>query len=166
MLIVFGGLPGVGKSTIARALAEARPGSVYLRIDTIEQALRDGGVADVGPLGYAAACAAARDNLRLGRLVIADCVNPLPVTRQAWHAAARDVDAAVLDIEIVCSDAAEHRRRVETRAIDVPGLKRVSWAEVEARDYVPNTDAAARIDTANESIASAVTKLGRLIPKT
>ena len=39
MLIIFGGLPGSGKSTIARALA-LRLGAVYLRIDTIEQAIR------------------------------------------------------------------------------------------------------------------------------
>lgn len=40
MLIIFSGLPGSGKSTIARALAQ-RLGAVYLRIDTIEQAIRD-----------------------------------------------------------------------------------------------------------------------------
>ena len=40
MLIIFSGLPGSGKSTIARALAK-RLGAVYLRIDTIEQAIRE-----------------------------------------------------------------------------------------------------------------------------
>ena len=40
MLIAFAGLPATGKSTLARALAETR-GGLYLRIDTIEQALRD-----------------------------------------------------------------------------------------------------------------------------
>lgn len=38
MLLIFGGLPGTGKSTIARLLA-ARLGAVWLRIDSIEQAL-------------------------------------------------------------------------------------------------------------------------------
>jgi predicted kinase len=38
-LIAFAGLPGTGKTTIARELAR-RIGAVYLRIDTIEQALR------------------------------------------------------------------------------------------------------------------------------
>ena len=37
-LLIFGGLPGTGKSTIARLLA-ARLGAVWLRIDSIEQAL-------------------------------------------------------------------------------------------------------------------------------
>ncbi|EEQ16447.1 Uncharacterised protein [Yersinia frederiksenii] len=39
MLIIFSGLPGTGKSTIAHLLAE-RLKAVYLRIDTIEQAIR------------------------------------------------------------------------------------------------------------------------------
>ncbi len=40
MLIVFSGLPGTGKTTIANDLA-ATTGAVYLRIDTIEQAIRN-----------------------------------------------------------------------------------------------------------------------------
>ena len=40
VLVVLGGLPGVGKSSIAHALLSQWP-AVYLRIDTIEQALRD-----------------------------------------------------------------------------------------------------------------------------
>jgi len=53
MLIIFGGLPGTGKTTIARALA-GRIGAVHVRVDTIEQSIRDADVlkADVGPAGY------------------------------------------------------------------------------------------------------------------
>jgi predicted kinase len=53
-LIVFGGLPGTGKTTLAREVAEEHS-ATYLRIDTIEQALRSSGVLvgdDVGPAGY------------------------------------------------------------------------------------------------------------------
>ena len=39
MLIVFRGLPATGKSTLAKGLA-AHFGAVYLRADTVEQALR------------------------------------------------------------------------------------------------------------------------------
>lgn len=38
MLIIFSGLPGSGKSTIAQALAK-QLNAFYLRIDTIEQAI-------------------------------------------------------------------------------------------------------------------------------
>lgn len=53
MLIVFSGLPGTGKTTIASDLA-TRISAVYLRIDTIEQAIRNSGVLaqDVGCSGY------------------------------------------------------------------------------------------------------------------
>jgi predicted kinase len=40
MLIVFAGLPASGKSSIARALA-LELGAVWLRIDSIEQAIRE-----------------------------------------------------------------------------------------------------------------------------
>ncbi|HKW16869.1 MAG TPA: AAA family ATPase [Terriglobales bacterium] len=85
MLIIFGGLPGVGKTTIARELARYI-GATYLRIDSIEQAIRDcQNIA--GPLdeaGYCVAYAVAEDNLRIGRTLIADSVNPLTITRDAW----------------------------------------------------------------------------------
>lgn len=42
-LVVFGGLSGVGKTTLARALT-ARLGAAYLRIDAIEQTLRSAGL--------------------------------------------------------------------------------------------------------------------------
>lgn len=63
MLIVIGGLPGTGKSTIARELA-SRCRATYLRIDSIEQTLRNTRVVlagDVGAAGYAVAMPVARD---------------------------------------------------------------------------------------------------------
>lgn len=53
MLIVFSGLPGTGKTTIASDLT-TRTRAVYLRIDTIEQAIRNSGALakDVGRSGY------------------------------------------------------------------------------------------------------------------
>src|SRR5215469_17406369 len=44
-LIVFGGLPGAGKTAIAQELA-CELGAVYLRIDSIEQAIRASGILD------------------------------------------------------------------------------------------------------------------------
>jgi predicted kinase len=42
-LIVFGGLPGSGKTTIAREVARALS-AVHVRVDSIEQALRNSGL--------------------------------------------------------------------------------------------------------------------------
>lgn len=149
MLIVFGGLPGAGKTVIARTLAR-QIDAVYVRIDSIEQALRESGVIKdaLNDAGYRAAYAIAEDNLRLGRTVIADCVNPLQLTRDAWVAVAERAGASAVEIEITCSDANEHRRRVESRASDVPGLRLPTWDEVIFREYHPWDREHLVIDTA------------------
>jgi predicted kinase len=68
MLIVLGGLPGTGKTTIARQVAK-RCQTVYLRVDVIEQAIRNAGVlaGDVGPAGYMGAYALAGPIWNWGR---------------------------------------------------------------------------------------------------
>jgi predicted kinase len=157
MLIAFSGLPGTGKSTLARELAR-RLDAVWLRIDSIEQAIRDSGIAP-GPIedaGYRAACAVAEDNLRLGRIVIADCVNPWMLTRNAWRDIALRTDIPMLEIETICRDQAEHRRRVETRASDIPGLVPPDWIDVTQRDYHPWDRDHLVIDTSVHPLAACV----------
>src|SRR5215472_82988 len=87
--IVFAGLPGVGKTTLSLELAR-QIDAVYVRIDSIEQALRDPGLITGSweDFGYRIGYAVASDNLRVGRSVVADSVNPLPVTRSARAAVA------------------------------------------------------------------------------
>src|SRR5262245_14740333 len=110
MLIIFGGLPATGKTTLSRALARAL-GAVHVRIDTIEQAIATvTGKPVVDETGYCVGYAVAEDNLRLGHIVIADSVNPLQITREAWRAVAARSGVAAIEIEVICSDAAEHRR--------------------------------------------------------
>src|SRR6266850_8105193 len=108
MLIVLGGLPGVGKTTIARELARLL-GAVHIRIDSIEDAIRESGIAVVSldDAGYRVACAVAEDNLRLGRIVIGDSVNPWPVTRDAWLDVANRAGVTAAEVEVECSDDRE-----------------------------------------------------------
>ena len=152
MLIAFAGLPGVGKSTLARAFARER-GAAYLRVDEIEQALRGSGTlsGEVGPAGYVVAYALARSNLRLGLTVVADCVNPLRITRDAWRRVAAEAGVPLAEVEVVCSDPAEHRSRVETRAADIEGLRLPGWADVADRTYEPWDRPRLVVDTAGVS---------------
>ena len=156
-LVVFGGLPGVGKTTIASRLA-AEIGAVYLRIDVIEMALHDGGL-EVEGQGYAVAYGLAESNLRLGLTVVADSVNPIPVTRDAWRAVAARAGARLVEVEVVCADAVEHRRRVEERVTDLPGFVPPTWAEVVDRDYQPRDDDRLVIDTASMSAGDGVERV-------
>ncbi|MFE4819467.1 AAA family ATPase [Streptomyces sp. NPDC056704] len=164
MLIVIGGLPGTGKTTLARLLA-ARLGAVHLRVDTIEQAIVRAGLArhPVGPAGYVVGYALAEEHLRQGLTVIAESVNPLAVTRDAWRDAAVRGGVAATEVELVCSDPAEHRHRVTSRSVDVPDLPLPDWQQVVARDYEPWDRAHIVVDTAGQGpVESLATLLHRL----
>ena len=148
MLFIFSGLPGVGKSTVAREIAK-RLKAVYVRADTIEQAMRDCMPDyEVTIEGYEIAYAVAAENLALGLRVVADSVNPLNITRDAWRNTAISQGKEFMDIEGICSDATEHRGRVEQRVSDIPGLKLPTWDETVSRQYEPWTMKRLIIDTA------------------
>ena len=164
-LTVVGGLPAVGKTTVCREVlslrAQARPQSrppTWLRIDSIEQALRDSGEMAPGMpggAGYYAAAAVARDVLASGGDVLVECVNPLPLTRRLWEETASDLGARFLAIELICSDVAEHRRRARQRAGDIEGLEPPTWQEITHRDYAPWPEADLRLATARLTAAEA-----------
>ena len=161
MLFILGGLPGSGKSTLALGLAQSRR-ALHLRIDTVEQAMRNAGQAVTGPEGYHVAGAIAADNLKLGFDVIADSVNPIEYTRAAWRQVAQDSGVSFLEIEITCSDPAEHRRRVENRPADIPDLTLPTWQQVLDRQYEP-WQGALRIDTAGQGPQASVQCLEKAI---
>jgi len=162
MLYIFGGLPGSGKSTLSQRLARQRQ-AVHLRIDTIEQALREVGCLVNGPEGYVVAYHLAADNLGLGLSVVADSVNPLQLTRAAWRDVARRAGVPFVEIEVICSNEAEHRDRVEARSTEISGLRLPSWDEVVRRDYEPWDAEHLVIDTAGQSVEQSVAALERAL---
>jgi predicted kinase len=159
MLVVIGGLPATGKTTLARLLA-AETGAVHVRVDTIEQALVRSGLArhPVGPAGYVVGYALAEEHLRQGLGVIAESVNPLAVTRDAWRETAVRAGVPWAEVEVICSDPAEHRRRVASRSVDIADLPLPDWEAVAGREYEPWNRERIVVDTAEaapeESLAA------------
>ena len=166
VLVVLSGLPGTGKTAVAKALASASSVvlAVHLRIDTIEAAImRSGrnGAEPVGALGYDVAYALAEDHLRQGLTVIADAVNPLAVSREQWRVVAARAGARCIEVEVRCSDKAEHRRRVRDRTTDVPGLTLPSWQDVQDRRYEAWDRPVVVLDTAERDVQDCVAELRR-----
>lgn len=162
-LYIFSGLPGTGKTTLAQRLADERQGC-YVRIDTIEQAMRELCSINVQAEGYQLAYRIAADNLKLGLSVVADSCNPVEITRREWMQVARQEGVRYVNIEVCCSDKAEHQRRIESRVSSVPGLKPPTWNDVLSREYESWNESRLEIDTAHcsadESFAYLLQKLG------
>jgi predicted kinase len=156
MLIAFSGLPGTGKTSIARELAK-RLQATYLRIDTIEQAIVScGNIDPIMEEGYETAYRVAAENLRIGQHVVADSANTIDITREAWAEVAREANVRLVNVEIICSDEVEHRHRVETRSSDISDLVLPTWDKVKNREYHPWTQPRIVVDTAGRSIADCV----------
>ena len=141
VLAVFAGLPGVGKSTLAAAVAAELPAAV-LAVDTVDFTLRRYDVTEPRPgfAAYGVVAALAEVQLRIGHSVIIDAVNPVRAARQLWVDLADRLGVPLRVVEVVCGDDGEHRRRVEARyaARDHDGIP--DWVRVLADDPAAAND--------------------------
>ena len=163
MLIVFSGAPGTGKTTLSRLLAQ-QLGAVYLRIDTMDQPIMEAYGDDIADVSYRVAYGVARDNLKLGHVVIADCVNDVNITRDAWRDLALGIKVTVLEVEVLCSDVTEQRRRIEQRVPDIPNFKPPTWQTICNRRSEPWLREHIVIETAGRTVEDCLAELRNLIP--
>jgi len=164
ILYIFSGLPGSGKSSLAAELSK-KLGASFIRIDAIEQALKDlyGDEITLYDQGYQIAYRLAADNLKQGLSVIADSCNSVKESRLAWQKVAIDLNLSFVNIEVICSDINEHKKRIESRACSVPNLVLPTWQQVKNREYQAWQTEIICIDTAGKCLVQSTVELLQLI---
>jgi predicted kinase len=148
-LVVFAGLPGVGKSALAARVGAALPAPV-LAVDVVDRVLRGHEVVEPAPgvTAYGVVAALAEAQLALGLTVVVDAVNAVAAARATWPAICERSGAALRIVEVWCADMAEHRRRVEARhAVAPEGTP--TWEETVLRmaEYEPYVGRRLVVDT-------------------
>lgn len=126
-LVLVGGLPGTGKSTLAASIARTLHSPLFAK-DPIEAALRRSNIPDGGFAAYEVLFSLASSEIESGRPVVLDAVFAFERLRSR---AATLAGAAFRAIECVCSDEAVHRSRLDGRVRGIPGWYELEWSEVE-----------------------------------
>ena len=160
-LIVFAGLPGTGKSSLARGVARQLP-AFYLDKDTVkdcvmrlsEQMALDQGVRLAGALSYDLLIDLARDNLAIGQSVVLDSPAAYQLFREKVKHLARAYKVPLRLIECICTDERLLRQRIESRGEDLPAYRTRDWEEFQRNRarFERLTDRRLIVDTA-ESLA-------------
>jgi predicted kinase len=135
-LIIFSGLPGAGKSTLAEAVAKTFGIPVFAK-DWLEATLLRSELKPIhadkslGFAGYELLTILAERQLMLGQSVILDSVAASQTIRGTWHELAEQYGAHYRVIECICSDESLHQARLKERKRNIPGWHELEWSEVE-----------------------------------
>ena len=152
-LIIFSGLPGTGKSTLAEAVGKELCIPVFAK-DWLEATLLRSGLKPtiedkpLGFAGYELLTLLAERQLILGQYVILDSVAGTETIRSTWRQLARQYGADWRVVECICSDEALHRSRLKKRKRDIPGWHELEWSDVEKvkQYYHPWNDDRLKLD--------------------
>jgi chloramphenicol 3-O-phosphotransferase len=91
-------------------------------------------------------------------IVIADCVNPVREARDGWRRIAGSASAALIEVELICSDSNEHRQRLENRPEERP-MHVMTWNSVRRIHFEPWPGDHLILDTAVMTPAEAAARI-------
>ena len=136
-LVVFAGLPGTGKSSVAEEVGRQLEMPVFAK-DWLEATLKrcelqskDAGSPNLGYAAYELLTVLAERQLQLEQSVILDSVASIENVRREWRNLAEKYNAEWNVIECICSDEEVHRQRLLGRQRGIKGWHELQWAEVE-----------------------------------
>ncbi|GAB2595933.1 AAA family ATPase [Pseudactinotalea suaedae] len=142
MLVAMAGLPGAGKSSLARAIGH-ETAAVVLAVDAIEAAMWRAGLGGAdqrlptGLAAYAVAQTLAAELLAAGHSVVADAVNAVEPARAGWNQVATEHGVPIRWLEVTCSNPVVHRERLAARGTRYQGFTEPTWQQVETRRIEP-----------------------------
>jgi predicted kinase len=132
-LVIVGGVPGTGKSTIADAIAGALGIPIFNK-DKLEASLWRSGITtekDSWQVAEDLLGTLAHEQLRSSQSAILDTVAGRGTSRDGWRSIAHECGGAFKPIECICSDEELHRSRIEGRVRGIPGWYELTWDDVE-----------------------------------
>lgn len=155
-LIVFSGLPGTGKSTLAEMLGKQLSIPVFAK-DWLEAVMLRSGLQSasneqaLGYVGYELLAMLAERQLMLNQSVILDSVAGTNSIRTTWKELSQQYGADWRVVECVCSDESLHRSRLSVRERNIPGWHELKWANVEKvkQHYQPWSEDRLVLDMSN-----------------
>jgi len=150
-LIVFSGLPGTGKSTLAEAAGQQLQVPVFAADWLLGSLTPFGGyhLDDLLKIGAELLTTLAFRQLELGQSAILDFPAEDLATRTRWRTLAHTAAAEFRVVVCVCSDLNQHRTRLERRQRGIPGWHEGgNWANVERRlaEFPPWTGEVLAVD--------------------
>ncbi|MDX1413593.1 MAG: AAA family ATPase [Candidatus Promineifilaceae bacterium] len=135
-LIIFSGLPGTGKSSIAETVGRRQGVPVFAK-DHLEATLLRSGIypkqedSNLGYAGYELLSLLAERQLFLGQSAILDSVASFERIRAQWRQLAAAYGAEWHVIECVCSNTMLQKQRIRTRKRNIRGWHELHWEDVK-----------------------------------
>jgi predicted kinase len=150
-IIIVGGVPGTGKTTLAELLSKEVEATCFSK-DKLEAAILRRGLASKDSLngvGYELLSEIAQTELDHNRSVILDSVASSQRVIEFWpHIIAQ----SIYYIECICSSEELHKERVESRSRNIAGWYEMTWNDILKikKSYLPFSENRLVLDSVND----------------